>query len=84
MSSFNEKQSSSIRTKRIKLRHQNIRLYITYRKRQYSPADYLSRYAMSWNLWNKFENKESHGLTYLSYTLHVSPAIYAIGIKKIA
>ena len=62
---FNGKPSGSISTERIKLRYKNIRFYITCRKRQYNLADYLSRHAMSRNLLNKFENKESNDLTNL-------------------
>ena len=39
---------------------------------------------MSWDLLNKFEKKESDDWTNLLYTLHISPAIGAIGIKEIA
>ena len=72
ISIFNGKQSGSITTERIKLRHQDIRFYLSYRKGQYNAADYLSRHAMSWDLLNKFEKEESDDLTNLLYTLHVS------------
>ena len=83
ISIFNGKRPGSIRTGRIKLRHQDIKFYVAYRMGQYNPADYLSRHAVSWDLLNKFEKKESDGLTNLLYTLHVSPVIDAIGIKEI-
>ena len=81
---FDSKRSGSIRTERIKLRHQYIRFYVIYRKRQYNPADYLSRHAVSWDLLNKLEKKESDDLTNLLYTLDVSPVIDAIDIKEIS
>ena len=84
ISIFNGKRSGSIRTERIKLRHQDIRFIVDYQKGQNNPADYLSRHAMNWNLLNNFEKKESDDLTNLLYTLHVTPVIDAIGIKEIA
>ena len=84
ISIFNGKRCGSIRTERIKLRHQDITFYVTFRKGQYKPADYLSRHAVSRDLLNKFEKKESDDLINLLYTLHISPVIDAIGIKEIA
>ena len=84
ISIFNGKRSGSIRTERIKLRHQDIRFIADYQKGQNNPADYLSRHAMNWDLLNNFEKKESGDLTNLLYTLHVTPVIDAIGIKEIA
>ena len=58
ISIFNGKRSGSIRTERIKLRQQNIRFYVTYRKGQYNPADCLGRHAVNWDLLNKFESDD--------------------------
>ena len=44
---FNGKRSGSITKERIKLRHQDIRFYVIYRKGQHNPADYLSGDAVS-------------------------------------
>ena len=79
---FNVKCSGSIRTNRIKLWHQGIRFCVNYQKGQYSPADYLSWHALSWDLLTKFEKKKSDDLASLLYTLHVTPVVDAIGIKK--
>ena len=84
MNIFNGKHSGSIRTERIKLRHQDIRFRVNYQKGQYNPADYLSQHALSWDLLTKFEKKESDDLANLLYTLHVTPVIDAISIKEIA
>ena len=84
MNIFNGKRSGSIRTERIKLRHQDIRFCVNYQKGQYNPADYFSRHALSWNLLTKFEKKESDDLANLLYTLHVTLVIDGIGIKEIA
>ena len=84
VSIFNGKRSGSIRTERIKLRYQDIRFCVNYQKGQNNPADYLSRHALSWDLLNTFEKKESDDLTNLLYALHVTPVIDAIGIKEIA
>ena len=84
MNIFNGKCFVSIRAERIKLRHQDIRFCVNYQKGQHNPADYLSQHALSWNLFTKFEKKESDDLANLLYTLHVTPVIDAIGIKEIA
>ena len=84
VSIFNGKRSGSIRTERIKLRHQDIRFCVNYQKGQNNPADYLSQHALSWDLLNMFEKKESDDSTNLLYALHVTPVIDAIGIKEIA
>ena len=42
---------------RIKLRHQDIRFYVTYRRGEYNPADYLSRHVMSWDISITFKKR---------------------------
>ena len=79
-----DKRSGSTRTERIKLRHQDFRFYVTDRKRQNNPADYLSRNAVSWDLLTKFKKKEIDDLTHLLYTLHFFPVTHTIGIKVTA
>ena len=81
---FNGTRFGSIATEKIKLRHQDIKFYVIYRKGKYNPNDYIKRHVVSCDLLNKFKKKESDNLTNLLYTLHVSPVIYAIGIKEIA
>ena len=44
ISIFNGKCSGSIRTERIKLRHQDIRFIVDYQKGQNNPADYLLKH----------------------------------------
>ena len=84
LSIFNDKRSGSIRTEKNKLRQQDSRFYITYRKWQYNPADYLSRHVRSLTFLKKLEKKKSDDLNNLLYTFHVSPVIDATGIKDIA
>ena len=81
ISIFNAKRSGSTRPEEIiKLRYENIRFYVIYRKGQHNPADYLSRHDLSWDLLNKLEKKESNDSINLLYLLCVSPVIDAISI----
>ena len=57
ISIFNGKRSGSIRTERIKLKHQDTRFYVICRKGQHNPADFLSRHAVSWDLLNKLKRR---------------------------
>ena len=84
LSVFNGKRNGSIRTERIKLRHQDKRFSIQYKKGITNPADYLSRYGIRWHTLSKNEKNESADLTNLLYTLHVTPFLDDTGIKKIA
>ena len=68
----------------MKLRHQDIRFSLQYKKGITNSADYLSRQGIPWETLSKNENYESADLTNLLYTLHVTPILGTIGIKEIA
>ena len=84
LSIFNGKRTGSIRTERIKMRHQNIRFHLTYKKGEENIADYLSRRGKAWERLPTHIKQESDDLKNLLYTLRLSPIIDAIGIKEIA
>ena len=84
LSVFSGKRNGSIRTERIKLRHQDVLYVLEYRKGQENFADYLSRHAIKWKDVSKSEREESKDLTKLLYTLHVTPVLDALGIREIA
>ena len=81
---FNGKRSGSIRSERIKMRHQDIPFKVEYQKGSKNAADFLSRHARSWSSLSSKEQEESNDLTNLLYAIHVSPFIDAISIKTIA
>ena len=83
LSVFNGKRNGSIGSERIKLRHQDIRFSLQYKKGITNPADYLSRHGIPWETLSKNEKIESADLTNLLYTLHVTPILDAIEIKEI-
>ena len=56
LSVFNGKRSGSIRTERIKLRHQDVRYVLEYKKGQENFADHLSRHAIKWKDVSKSDN----------------------------
>ena len=60
------------------------RFLIQYKKGITNLADYLSRHGIPWETLPKNEKNESSDLTNLLYTMHVTPILDAIGIKKIA
>ena len=51
------KKSGSIRTERIKLRHQDVRYVLEYKKGQENFAGYLSRHAIKWKDVSKSERE---------------------------
>ena len=83
LSVFNRKRNGSIRTEHIKLRNQDIRFLLQYKKGIINLVDYLSRHGIPLETLSKNEKTESTDLTNL-YTLHVTPILDAIGIKEIA
>ena len=81
---FNGKRQGSIRTERIKLRHQGIRFTVTYQKGKINQSDYLSRHAKLLEKIPKGEQKETEDLNNLLYILHTTPVIDCITIAAIA
>ena len=84
LSVFNGKRLGSVRTERMKMRHQDLFYTLEFRKGEENTADYLSRHAMPWETLPKDIKKEANELVHLLYTLHLSPVLDAIGIRDIA
>ena len=80
---FNGKRNGTIRTEHIKLRHQDNRFLLHYKKGITNLADYLSRHGIPWEALSKNEKNESSDSTNLLYTLHVTPILDATGIKEL-
>ena len=81
---FNGKRQGSIRTERIKLRHQDIRFTVTYQRGKINQSDYLSRHAKPIEKLTREERQEADDLNNLLYMLHTTPIIDCMGIGTIA
>ena len=81
---FNGKRQGSIRTDRIKLRHQDIPYVVNYQQGNINQADYLSRHAKPINLLPREEQQEAEDLNNLLYMLHSTPVLDHISIAAIA
>jgi hypothetical protein len=81
---FNGKRKGSIRTERIKLRHQDIRFTVVYQLGKINQADYLSRHAKPIEKLPTSQQGEADDLNNLLYTLHITPIMDHIGISEIA
>ena len=81
---FNGNRKGSIRTERIKMRHQDIRYKVVYRKGKANSCDYLSRHATPWKHVPEQEQTEAADLNNLLYTLHTTPIIDRITLAGIA
>ena len=81
---FNKYRQGSIRTDRIKLRHQDINYQVIYQRGKLNQSDYLSRHGKPFELIPETEQKETEDLHNLLYTLHTTPIIDNIGITTIA
>ena len=95
---FNGKRSRSIGTERIKLRHQEILLYLKFANGHDNQVDYLSRHVTQRKSVSKSERERERGrererererggskdLSKLLYTLLVTPILDALVIREIA
>jgi hypothetical protein len=81
---FNGKRQGSIRTERIKLRHQDIRFTVTYQRGKINQSDYLSRHEKPIEKLTREERQEADDLNNLLYMLHTTPIIDCMGIGTIA
>ena len=81
---FNSNRAGSIRAERIKLRHQDIRYTVNYRKGKLNLTDYISRHAKPMSQLSTEEKAEAKELDSLLYLLHSTPVTNAIGLKTIA
>ena len=80
---FNGNRKGSIRTERIKLRHQDVDFEVIYQKGKINQADYLSRHALSLEKLPAEQQSEAEEMNKLLFLLHSTPVIDCIGIKKI-
>ena len=81
---FNGDRTGSIRTERFKLRNQDIRFKVVYQKGKKNQTDYLSRRATPIKKCSKEEIEHAESLNNLLYTLHTTPIIDKITLKRIA
>ncbi|CAB4037289.1 Hypothetical predicted protein [Paramuricea clavata] len=81
---FNGNRKGSIRTERIKLRHEDIRFTVIYQCGKVNQSDYLSRHAKPIKKLPREEQTEADDLNNLLYLLHTTPAIDCVGIGAIA
>ena len=81
---FNRRAKGSIRTQRIKLRHQDVPYTLEYIKGKLNQTDYLTRHAKPIVKLSKSEKEESEELNNLLYALHTTPVMDHIGLSTIA
>ena len=81
---FNGNRKGSVRTERVKLRHQDIRFHVTYQKGKINQADYLSRHGKPIEKLSMDEQNEAEDLNNLLYMLHTTPVTDHIGLATIA
>ena len=81
---FNGTRHGSIRTERIKLRHQDVRFQVEYQPGKQNQADCLSRNATPISKLPTEQQDEPDELLKLLYTLHTTPIIDHIGLARIA
>ena len=81
---FNGTRLGTIRTERIKLRHQDVPFQVQYCPGKDNPADCLSRNATPITKLSTEERNEADDLNNFLYTLHATPIIDHIGLAIIA
>ena len=81
---FNGRRSGSIRTRRIKLNHQDIPFIVEFQKGTLNQVDYMSRHARSMSSLPIEQRKECNEINNLLYTLHTTQIIDHITLENIA
>ena len=81
---FNGRHTGSIRTRRIKLNHQDIPFIVEYQKGILNQVDYMSRHARSLASLPIDQRAECNEINNLLYTLHTTQIIDHITLGKIA
>ena len=81
---FNGKRKGSIRSEKIKLRHQDIRFHVVYEKGNLNQADFMSRHAKPFSKITNEEQEEANDINNTLYMLHMTPIIDCLSISKIA
>ena len=83
VSIFRNTRLGSIRTDRIKLRHQDINYVVKYHPGRQNRADFLSRHATSWNDIPAEWKEETKELEKTVWFLNLSPYSEAVSLPKI-
>ena len=83
MSIFKNVRKGSIRTERIKLRHQDIDYVVQWKKGDTNTADYLSRHPTPWSMVPAEKKVETSEFEKTVWFLQFSPYTEAISIKEI-
>ena len=81
--SFRNRRQGSIRTERIKLRHQDIRYRVIWRDGKNNPADYLSRHATPRQEIPKDHREEAQEFEKLVWFINFGPYTEAVSMEKI-
>ena len=80
---FNGCRIGSIRTERIKMRHQDIRYGVLYRPGNINPTDYMSRNGRTYKDIPDAQKEEAEDLRRLIFMLRLTPYVDAIGLHTI-
>ena len=81
---FNGNRKGSIRSEKIKMRHQDIRYEVTYQKGKLNQTDYISRRGKPIEKVPAKEQEELNDLNNLLYMLHTTPIIDHISLATIS
>ena len=84
ISIFNGNRKGSIRSEKIKMRHQDIRFEVKYQKGKLNQTDYISRRGKPIEKVPVKEQKEVQDLNNLLYALHTTPIIDHISLATIS
>ena len=80
---FKDSRTGSIRTERIKLRHQDIRYEVLWRNGKDNPADYLSRHATPLHKTPRAQQEESRELEKTIWYITYGPFTEAVSMERI-
>ena len=80
---FRNTRSGSVRTERIRLRHQNLDYKVIWKKGKTMRSDHLSRHALPWSRVPKEEQEEAKELDKLIWFIQYDPYIEAITVEKL-
>ena len=83
VSIFRNTRQGSVRTDRIKLRHQDVNYVVTYHPGRHNRADFLSRHATSWKDIPQEWKEETEELEKTVWFLNLSPYSEAVSLCKI-
>ena len=81
---FNGNRSGSIRTEKIKMRHQDVRYEVIFQKGKLNQTDFVSRRGKPLSKISKEEQDESNDVNNLLYMLHTTPIMDRINIGTIS